>query len=90
MSGHRLPISSFRQFRSVLVQREKEGQERSKGRDSALRAGIFKAWGSIDPMVFDWAAQTTHRPKFKIIVSMSPSGYPSAELRPRSARFRFA
>jgi hypothetical protein len=27
----------------VLVQREDEGEVRSKGRDSALRAGIFKA-----------------------------------------------
>jgi hypothetical protein len=29
-------------------------------------------------------------PPICFIVSMSPSGYPSAELRPRRARFRFA
>jgi len=44
--------------------------------------------GSFDPMGV-WAAQErVLTPPF--IVSMSPPGYPSAWLRPRSARFRFA
>jgi hypothetical protein len=47
---------------------------------SALRAGIFKAWGLSIPME-DWAAQErVLTPPF--IVSMSPPGYPSAWLRP--------
>src|SRR5438270_10422572 len=44
--------------------------------------------GSFDPMGV-WAAQErVLTPPF--IVSMSPPSYPSAWLRPRSARFRFA
>ena len=55
--------------------------------NSALRAGIFKAWG----LSIRWRLGAQERvltPPF--IVSMSPPGYPSAWLRPRSARFRFA
>src|ERR1039458_5784219 len=44
---------------------------------SALRAGIFKAWGSTDPMgVFGERRGT--RLRAPVIVSMSPPGYPSA------------
>jgi len=44
--------------------------------------GVFRSDGG-------WAAQErVLTPPF--IVSMSPPGYPSAWLRPRSARFRFA
>jgi hypothetical protein len=46
------------------------------------RHGVFRSDGG-------WAAQERAlTPPF--IVSMSPPGYPSAWLRPRSARFRFA
>src|ERR1700675_2988544 len=46
------------------------------------RHGVFRSDGG-------WAAQERAlAPPF--IVSMSPPGYPSAWLRPRSARFRFA
>ena len=55
---------------------------------SALRAGIFKAWGSLDPMEVGRHKNESSRPPF--IVSMSPPGYPSAWLHPCSARFRFA
>jgi hypothetical protein len=44
--------------------------------------------GSFDPMVFRRRKNGVLTPPF--IVSMSPPGYPSAWLRPRSARFRFA
>lgn len=64
-------------------------EKRLKREDSALRAGICKAWGSIDPMLVV-AGDGVESPPFPFIVSMSPSGYPSAGLRPRSARFRFA
>jgi hypothetical protein len=60
-----------------------------KREDSALRAGIFKAYGSIDP-IGGFVGDTFCAPPCLFIVSMSPSGYPSAELRPRRARFRFA
>ena len=43
---------------------------------------------SFDPMEVGWAQERALTPPF--IVSMSPPGYPSAWLRPRSARFRFA
>jgi 16S rRNA (cytosine967-C5)-methyltransferase len=57
------------------------------GFDSALRRG-FSRHGSFDPMGV-WATQgRILAPPF--IVSMSASDYPSARLRPRSARFRFA
>lgn len=52
---------------------------------SALRAGIFKAWGSTDPMRLGRARNRTFRAP--IIVSMSPPGYPSAWLLPSSAAF---
>jgi hypothetical protein len=45
--------------------------------------------GSFDPMGFFGAAQERVL-TLPFIVSMSPPGYPSAWLRPRSARFRFA
>ena len=44
--------------------------------------------GSIDPMMDEQREKLVPAPP--IIVSMSPPGYPSAWLRPRSARFRFA
>ena len=44
--------------------------------------------GSFDPMEFGRRKNESSRPPF--IVSMSPPGYPSAWLRPRSARFHFA
>jgi hypothetical protein len=72
----------------VLVQREDEVEVRPKGRDSALRAGIFKAGGSTDPISGFAGGVISHR-LFSVIVSMSPSGYPSAWLRPRRARFCF-
>jgi len=37
---------------NVLVQRELEARFLAEGKDSALRAGIFKASGSIGPMCF--------------------------------------
>jgi hypothetical protein len=72
---------------SVLVQPEME-KRRSPlvsippfGRGFS-RHGVFRSDGG-------WAAQERAlTPPF--IVSMSPPGYPSAWLRPRSARFRFA
>jgi hypothetical protein len=72
---------------SVLVQPEME-KRRSPlvsippfGRGLS-RHGVFRSDGG-------WAAQERAlTPPF--IVSMSPPGYPSAWLRPRSARFRFA
>jgi hypothetical protein len=49
-----------------LVQRENEGKVLAEGKkDSALRAGIFKASGSIGPMYLFWsfwAALISHRP----------------------------
>jgi hypothetical protein len=73
--------------RNVLVQPEME-KRRSPlvsippfGRGFS-RHGVFRSDGG-------WAAQERAlTPPF--IVSMSPPGYPSAWLRPRSARFRFA
>jgi hypothetical protein len=44
--------------------------------------------GSFDPMEVGRRKNESSRPPF--IVSMSPPDYPSAWLRPRSARFRFA
>jgi hypothetical protein len=72
---------------SVLVQPEME-KRRSPlvsippfGRGFS-RHGVYRSDGG-------WAAQErVLTPPF--IVSMSPPGYPSAWLRPRSARFRFA
>ena len=55
--------------------------------NSALRAGIFKAWGSTDPMCFGARARKRFLALF-CIVSMSPPGYPSAWLHPCRARFR--
>jgi hypothetical protein len=53
---------------------------------SALRAEIFKAW--VFRSHGGWVAQERAlTPPF--IGSMSPPGYSSAWLRPRSARFRF-
>jgi hypothetical protein len=37
-----------------------------------------------------WKPRKEHIPALPFIVSMSPPGYPSAWLRPRRARFRFA
>ena len=37
-----------------------------------------------------WKQRKKQVPALPFIVSMSPPGYPSAWLRPRSARFRFA
>jgi hypothetical protein len=72
---------------SVLVQPEMEKRRsplvsiRPFGRGFS-RHGVFRSDGG-------WAAQERAlTPPF--IVSMSPPGYPSAWLRPRSARFRFA
>jgi len=56
---------------------------------SALRAGIFKASGSTDPMWFLWKAQKRGLCA-PFIVSMSPPNYPSAWLLPSRASFRFA
>jgi hypothetical protein len=52
-------------------------------------AGIFKASRSTDPMRI-WKQRKGQVPALPFIVSMSPPGYPSAWLRPRRARFRFA
>src|SRR6266852_9857406 len=52
-------------------------------------AGIFKASRSTDPMRI-WKPRKEQVPALPFIVSMSPPGYPSAWLRPRRARFRFA
>jgi hypothetical protein len=54
-----------------------------------FRAGIFKASGSTDPMRI-WKQRKEQVPALLCIVSISPPGYPSAWLRPRRARFRFA
>jgi hypothetical protein len=45
--------------------------------------------GSTDPMRI-WKQRKEQVPALLFIVSMSPPGYPSAWLRPRRARFRFA
>jgi hypothetical protein len=66
----------------VLVQRENEPVVSPKKRNSALRAGIFKAWGSKRSDGITGRLNCSAR--VLIIVSMSPSGYPSAWLRPRS------
>jgi len=51
---------------------------------SALRAGILKASGSTDPMwVCSRAQKRSRRAPFMVL--MSPPGYLSASLRPRSA-----
>jgi hypothetical protein len=56
---------------------------------SALRAGIFKASGSTNPMWFrEERRGEASAPSF--IGSMSPRSYPSSWLRPRRVRFRFA
>ena len=47
----------------------------------ALRAGIFRALGSFDPMRI-WEAVQEAVPALPSIVSMSPLGYPSAWLHP--------
>ena len=52
-------------------------------------AGIFKASRSTDPMRI-WKQRKEQVPALLFIVSMSPPGYPSARLRPRRTRFRFA
>jgi hypothetical protein len=52
-------------------------------------AGIFKASRSTDPMRI-WKQRKEQIPALPFIVSMSPPGHPSAWLRPRRARFRFA
>ena len=57
--------------------------------DTALRAGIFKASGSFDPMGLWGVGAKGDVPAPVIIVSMSPPGYPSAGLPPSRARFRF-
>jgi len=54
-----------------------------------FRAGIFKARGSTDPIRI-WKQRKQQVPALPLIVSISPPGYPSAWLRPRRARFRFA
>jgi hypothetical protein len=56
---------------------------------SALRGGDFqgiKVYRSNE----DLEAAQVQVPALPFIVSMSPPGYPSAWLRPRTARFRFA
>ena len=69
----------------MLVQRENEGEVKSPKENSALWAGIFKAWGSIVRLSFGRreAAHECHRFDESIRVSL---GW----LRPRSASFRFA
>ena len=52
-------------------------------------AGIFKASRSTDPLRI-WKQRKEQVPALPFIVSMSPPGYPSAWLRLRRARFRFA
>ena len=53
-SGRQRLEGSFEDLLIVLVQRENESVVWPKGRNSALRAGIFKAWGSFDPMWLFW------------------------------------
>jgi hypothetical protein len=84
---HTIPATHTTGAARVLVQPEME-KRRSPlvsippfGRGFS-RHGVFRPDGG-------WAAQEgALTPPF--IVSMSPPGYPSAWLRPRSARFRFA
>ena len=70
----------------VLVQPEME-KRRSPLVSIPPFGRVFKAWG----LSIRWRLAAQERvitpPS---IVSMSPPGYPSAWLRPRSARFRFA
>ena len=68
----------------MLVQPEME-----RGRSPLLSippfgARIFKASRSTDPMRI-WKQRKGQVPALPFIVSMSPPGYPSAWLRPRSA-----
>jgi hypothetical protein len=75
--------------RHVLVQPEMERGRSPLASIPPCGAGIFKASGSTDPMRI-WKQRKEQVPALLFIVSMSPPGYPSARLRPRRARFRFA
>src|SRR6266700_3684999 len=61
----------------------------STSEHSTLRAGIFKASGSTDPM---WVVQERENETVALpfIVSMSQRTIPQHGLRPHRARFRFA
>jgi len=72
----------------VLAQPEMEKRRSPLVSIPPFRAGIFKAWGLSIRWGFGRRKNGVLTPPF--IVSMSPPGYPSAWLRPRSARFRFA
>jgi hypothetical protein len=73
----------------VLVQPELERGRSPLVSIPPFGAEIFKASGSTDPMRI-WNQRKEQVPALLFIVSMSPPGYPSAWLRPRRARFRFA
>jgi hypothetical protein len=73
----------------VLVQPEMERGGFSASEYSAFRGGIFQASRSTDPTRI-WKQRKEQIPALLFIVSMSPPGYPSAWLRARRARFRFA
>jgi predicted ester cyclase len=73
----------------VLVQPEMERGRSPLVSIPPFGAGIFKASRSTDPMRI-WKQRKGQVPALPFIVSMSPPGYPSAWLRPRRARFRFA
>ncbi len=84
-------MNSRRVHRSprVLVQPEMERGRSPLVSIPPFGAGIFKASRSADPMGI-WKQHKEQVPALLFIVSMSPPGYPSAWLRPRRARFRFA
>ena len=78
-----------RQISQVLVQPEME-KRRSPlvsippfGRGFSRHEGLSIRWRSPE------CSAENELPRCPFIVSMSPPGYPSAWLRPRSARFRF-
>jgi hypothetical protein len=73
----------------VLVQPELERGRSPLTSILPFGAGIAKASRSTDPMRI-WKQRKERVPALPFIVSMSSPGYPSAWLRPRRARFRFA
>ncbi|HEY2381283.1 MAG TPA: hypothetical protein VGK48_08900, partial [Terriglobia bacterium] len=69
----------------VLVQREDEPEISPKRRDSALAGGDFEGMRIYRSDGWILGRPKLHTARPMIIVPMSPPGYPSAWLRPRSA-----
>jgi hypothetical protein len=60
------PLSPTFQTEGVLVQPEMEKRRSPLVSDSALRAGIFKAWGSFDPMEVGRRKNESSRPVHRL------------------------